>query len=360
MKLVNPKKLWNAFLTAKAIGGVLVSFVLGAAAVVGGFYIAMRIPSGKLFSIPVTSIGCFLSGAFFAWQLKKVIEVSKVVGVIDNETHANLEDQNKTLSGEIAELKTAYASLKHENDQLKRQRISINSFTPIFQAALIEADMEIKDVKTDWKKVPFKSKSYFGKPTCEQYIGVLQDEFKAKYGVDFNSIRIWIDRNTGKVKVDGVKACHVGDIRKSRKWLVCERQTFHMRKGDAPVDGVPEDTADGFCAEGYWYSKDPLGGVSTTIDENELKEDKAAQIDVLSKRIESCECKELQLVSRYAVQMGKELIKFVIGPYVGDRQIEFVDSIQDGVSPLTLENFVKQREGDKEGCLPLLESANSL
>ena len=42
--------------------------------------------------------------------------------------------------------------------------------------------------------------------------------------------------------------------------------------------------------------------------------------------------------------MGKELIKFVIRPYVGDREIEFVDSIQDGVSPLTLDKFIEQCE----------------
>ena len=340
-KLVKNYMLRRALLVCKRIVStplLFLSIVLAVAFVCVGFYMSSK-SFGILFGIPLASVGCFVSGWIFGILLRKVVDLGTEGGDIRKELKKKTTENDK--------LRNECERLKAEKIRLEKQRIDINAFDPIFKLGLVEANMTIKDVKTEW--VDDFDKAPWFKPgasdTRSKYVGILQKSFKATYGIDLKKVRV--HRGTNCLQVAGITPELIGHKDDEKQWLLRQVQEYPLQimdKDKHAAESLPDiDYDNGFMKDNKYYGinmKKPFAG---SRDMNLISLYSEKQEEDLQNRINNGMGDELHYVNDYIRNMAKCFIEILLAPT--KKKIEFVtkalDKNESDPNWLGLKDFAK-------------------
>ena len=285
------------------------SVVLAVASVVGSYYVPT-----KLLGIPVSAVGCFLSGWLFGGFLRKV-------AVLGSKERDKDEAHNKDVS-KITHLEEENANLRADNRRMASQRIDVNAFHRILNIGLAQADMVIKDVAIKWME-DFNEEGLFGCATRSQYVGVLQHSFKAVYGVDLAKLRV--HEETDAILVAGIEPESLGLKEYKTEWISRQSHKYKLKlktpcdtQGDL-TNGLNDLTDFNHGDKIYEIDRDkPFEG---RMDLNLIDPYSRAQDEELRERINNATGSEFKSVNKYIQEMAKGFVEFLLMP-VG-KPIEF-------------------------------------
>lgn len=308
---------------------LLLAVVLAAGSVAGSF----RVPT-KPFSVLLASAGCFASGWMFALALRKNLQLAE----------PDLEAQRRAerLTVENQGLQLEVDELRREKKRLEHQRIDLNAIRPILKLGLAEADMSIKDVKIAWLR-DF-SEPMFSAATRSQYVGVLEQSFKATYGVDLEKVRF--QEASDCIRVAGIATESLGFKDNKTEWLVRQKQTYKLKKTSLTAGGpIPvANAATGFTLDDNYWEIDREKPFDGTLDLNATSDKQEQQQNDLQKRIDLGVGKEFQQINNYIQDMVKRFLELLLAP--AGKPLVFVDTsvkeIEGKPEWPTLGDFVKE------------------
>ena len=376
------------------------SVALGFASVIGGMYLK----SVALLSISCVAVGCFLSGIFFNAFLAKLLEMSKSqpddrarreiknfeeqlekeqskhkaelkkLEETISKLHAGKETAQRQLKEkeqeiadsrekeqkvleqlnavkedhqrEISQKDTEISSLQAECTRLGKQSIDVTALRPVLELALAEVKMNIKDVKITWDHQSFvKEGSRLGilpsSAECQQYTGVIEHEFKAKFGIDMRRLTVHWSPERRTITVYGMKAVHIGNQSELSKWLLREVKKFKLKNlGNDERHATMKETADGFWRECNWYEKDQSEIAEASLDLNEIKNHYEEQERVLRRRVSEGGGEEFKPIQDYVANMGKAVIRCLLAPVLKAYEAEIQFSENPNENGETLEEFL--------------------
>jgi len=332
--------------SALLIFGMIGSVVLAVGSLIGGNYLMTGVY--KLFAIPCIALGCFFSGFLFQTFLSNYIFRSNATRKSDydklKESTDKAEKASKNRIEELEQsegtLKDKVAELMKRTEQLKSQRIDINSFEPIMQLALAEFDMSFNDVMIDWLKDEIKLDQMLHDDKCPQYIGILHKQFKAKFGLDMKSVKVRRSGDKKQIFVSGLKPSFIGTQNDKEHWMLREIQTFRLlKKGAVPENTA--DTAEELVKSGILYEKDLSKEVDCSLDLNRIEKISERQRTELQDRIANG-FEAVKFAEDYVVNMGRSFVQCLLKTAFPECSIEFEDVQCADAKPLL--EFVKEDE----------------
>ena len=317
--------------------GLFLSFVLASASVAGSFFVSTKPLFGVPLGVLLSAVGCFASGWIFAICLRKV----GFLGSSERETSETLRQQKN----KIDVLTRETDKLRAENNRLANQRIDINAFSPILQLGLAEADMVITDFKHEWVDGFEKGIMGLMNATQSQYVGVLQQSFKAVVGFDLKKLRIY--EEAGYLRVVGIVPESLGLKNYKSKWLLRSLHKFTLKKitSASPTPELPElDDLTQVEHDGQRYEIDKEKMYDGCMDLNRTNEYSERQKEALDDRINNVEGADFKNINDYIQKMAKGVVEIFLAPV--KKPIVFDNStllanIDGKEGWLTLEDFVK-------------------
>lgn len=337
------RPLTSALLILGIVGSVALAIasLIGGNLLMGGVY--------KFLAVPCIAIGCFFGGFLFQTFMSNYIFRSNAVRKSDYDKLKEQTDKENAVKDEAisklekstAEQTQKIAELEKRCRDMARQRIDINSFQPVMELALVEFDMTINDVKIKWLKDKIQLGKLLHDDKCPQYIGILDKQFKAKFGLDMKEVKVRRDESGKKLLVSGLKPTFIGIKDDKEKWLLREIQTFRLVK--KPADSGACDAEDCLVKDGFLYEKDSTKEVETTLDLNMIKHVADEQRTELQERINTG-FKAVECAEQYILHMGETFIRCLLSPITQDNKYEivFCDSGEPGADSKPLLNFVSE------------------
>lgn len=278
---------------------LLSAVVLAAGAVAGSFFVPT-----KPLSVLVASAGCFASGWMFALVLRKNLQLA--------EPDLEAKKRAERLTVENQGLQLEVDELRREKKRLEHQRIDINAIWSILKLGLAEADMSIKDVKIAW--LGDFNEPMFGAATRSQYVGVLEQSFKATYGVDLEKVRFL--EASDCIRVAGIATESLGFKDNKTEWLVRQKQAYKLKKTSLTAGGpIPvANAAVGFTRGDNYWEIDRMTPFAGTLDLNETIDKQQQQQSELQKRIDLGVGTEFQQINNYIQDMAKRFLELLLAP----------------------------------------------
>lgn len=313
--------------------GLFLSFVLASASVAGSFFVSTKPLFGVPLGVLLSAVGCFASGWIFAIFLRKV----GFLGSSERELSNELDKQKKG----NAQLSSEIAKLRVEKERLEKRRININDFRPILQLGLAQADMTITDVEFDWMDDFDDGYIY---DTQSQYVGILQQSFKAVYGVDLAKLRIREDAAT--LRVVGIEPESLGVKDYKSRWLLRTAQKFKLKKisSESMVDDL-DQVEHNHKDQVIRYEKDKEEPYEGSMNLNPIAKYFEKQENTLRDRINNVKGAEFKTVNDYIQKMARGFVEMLLAPVkkavVFDNAISFAE-IEGKEEWLTLEDFAKR------------------
>ena len=320
--------------SALLMSGIMGSVALAIAAVVGGNLLLGGVC--KFLAVPCIAIGCFLAGFLFQTFMSNYIFRSTAIRKADyDKLKEEADKESSAQSQKIAELE------KRCND-MSMKRIDINSFRSIMEMSLAEFDMRTQDVQIKWLKDKLELDQWVHDDKCPQYIGILDKQFKAKFGLDMKEVKVRLDESRKQLVVSGLKPSFIGIKDDKEKWLWREIQTFRLKDKKEAPEGA-KDTENCLVKDKFLYEKDLSKKVETTLDLNMIENESEMQRKELQDRINTG-FKAVEFAEKYILQMGETFIKCFLSPITQDNKYDVVflglDETCSDAKPLL--NFVSE------------------
>ena len=178
--------------------------------------------------IGIALVGGFFSGSIICSILPKYIKL-----------HAEkfIEEVSKQ------ELETDNKNLKSELDRLRRMKVNVSAYQPMLKLGLLQLDMTLTDFMT--KEVGRRDTGVFNPKTSyvDEYMGVLDVDFKANLGVDLEKL-LFVDDDNGNLIISGLCAEYQGKLNEKETWRLKEvrrskgGQLFNLLKGDMKIGAM--------------------------------------------------------------------------------------------------------------------------
>ncbi len=178
----------------------------------------------------VVGIAAFI---FFLWELllkNKVAELETL-----NQKLLDREEENKTLRDTV--------------EDYSKRKLNISEINTILELGLFE-------VKTNFKRTV--NKKFKVKDKNVQFIGVIDVDFIAKYGVDFTKLRFKIDEQNNEIFIANANPEFLAFTNRKTKWEIDEILEFN----------IP------FLGSGHWRTNSKLDKIA-----NDIKEDIRLQVE---------------------------------------------------------------------------------
>ncbi len=213
----------------------------------------------------------------------------------------NLKLKNQ-LEEEKAKKEIEVRELQKQIDLLKASQISAMNFHDILEVALIETEFNTKQV---WNKgVTDLQKASSFNPMYDfyqdEYLIVNTYDIDAKFGIDFNEIKIK-KINNNKIQVCGIKPKYIGSVKNIKNTEIAEIRECQYK------EGVPKPT--GIVVK---KDKDSIIKVGQFEQENNKKYQDSLR-----------DMENWKTFSNAVVSLGKNFIKMIFAPVYSE--IEFVE-----------------------------------
>lgn len=128
------------------------------------------------------------------------------------------ENRIDLLTKEIQRIKNENQSLKQDIDELSNRKLNITEVNEILDLGLIEVDTCFKRTVNRSFEVDHKN---------VQFIGVLNVDFIAKYGVDFRKLRYRVDEERHEISIANADPQFLSFSKRNCEWEIAEILEFN-------------------------------------------------------------------------------------------------------------------------------------
>lgn len=157
--------------------------------------------------------------------------------------------QYEVLNQKLLDKDEENKSLKETIEDYSKRKLNISEVNSILELGLFEVKTNFK--RTLNKKLKIQDKNI-------QFIGVIDVDFMAKYGVDFRKLKLKVDEGAKEISISNANPEFLSFTKRACKWEVDEILEFN----------IP------FLGAGHWRTNPKLDKLA-----NEIKEDVRLQVE---------------------------------------------------------------------------------